>query len=192
MRCRINRAFRLTDLKTLDDYLAPDLRLLSIGLNPSLPSVAAGFYFANPRNRFWKALNASRLLSAPVEPGRSAMQHLFEQEAIGFTDLVKRPTRGAVDLRAADYCAGTSLLQMVLEKHQPVCAWFHGKLAFKQFSHRVGLDLDKDAWGLQSVRIGATRIFVTPNPSPANAAYSLDDLVAWYDALADFMAVHQG
>ena len=192
MRCRTNCTFRLTGLKTLHDYLAPDLRLLSIGLNPSLPSVAAGFYFANPRNRFWKALNASRLLSAPVEPGRSAMQYLFEHEAIGFTDLVKRPTRGAVDLRAADYRAGTSLLQRVLEKHQPGCAWFHGKLAFKEFSRRAGLDLDKDVWGLQSVHLGATRIFVTPNPSPANAAFSLDDLVAWYNALADYMAVHQG
>lgn len=177
-------------MKTLPDYLAPGLRLLSIGLNPSLPSVAAGFYFANPRNRFWRALNASRLLSAPVEPGRAAMQHLFAHEAIGFTDLVKRPTRGAADLRAADYRAGAALLQQVLEKYQPACAWFHGKLAFKQFAQRSDLAIDGDAWGLQPVRIGATEIFVTPNSSPANAAYSLADLVAWYDALADHLAVH--
>ena len=181
----------MTGLKTLPDYLAPGLRLLSIGLNPSLPSVAAGFYFANPRNRFWRALNASRLLSAPIEPGRAAMQHLFAHESIGFTDLVKRPTRGASDLRAADYRAGAVRLQNVLEKYQPACAWFHGKLAFGQFSRRSGLPSDGAAWGLQPVRIGATSIFVTPNSSPANAAYSLDDLVAWYNALADYLAVQR-
>lgn len=180
-------------MNTLPDYLAPGLRLLSIGLNPSLPSVAAGFYFANPRNRFWKALNASRLLGAPVEePGPHAMQHLFEQHAMGFTDLVKRPTRGAAELRAADYHAGALRLQEVFDRHQPACAWFHGKLAFKQFVRRVGLGLDRDVWGPQPVCIGATRLFVTPNPSPANAAYSLADLVGWYDALADYLAVHPG
>jgi len=177
----------LSDLKTLPDYLAPGLRLLSIGLNPSLPSVAAGFYFANPRNRFWRVLNTSRLLATPVEPGRAAMQYLFERESIGFTDLVKRPTRGAAELRATDYRAGALLLQSVLEQQQPVCAWFHGKLAFKQFVQRVGLRPDEDVWGLQSVCIGVTRLFVTPNPSPANAAWSFEQLVAWYDALADHL-----
>jgi TDG/mug DNA glycosylase family protein len=178
-------------LKTLPDYLAPGLRLLSIGLNPSLPSVTAGFYFANPRNRFWKALNASRLLSAPVEPGVAATRFLFEQEAVGFTDLVKRPTRGAADLRAADYQTGGVRLQKVLEKYQPACAWFHGKLAFKQFVRGADLEPDDDIWGLQSIGVGATRLFVTPNPSPANAAFSLDELVVWYNALADYLAVHQ-
>ena len=55
-------------MDTLPDYLRPGLRLLSIGLNPSLPSVAAGYYFANPRNRFWTALNASELPAAPLVP----------------------------------------------------------------------------------------------------------------------------
>lgn len=164
--------------------------MLSIGLNPSLPSVAAGFYFANPRNRFWRALNASRLLAAPVQPGRPAMRDLFEREAIGFTDLVKRPTRGAGDLRATDYQAGATRLLTALERYRPACAWFHGKLAFKHFVRRVGVTPDEDVWGLQSVCFGATRVFVTPNPSPANAAYSLTDLIAWYDRLADYLTVH--
>jgi TDG/mug DNA glycosylase family protein len=37
--------------------------------------------------------------------------------------------------------------------------------------------------GLQERTIGVTRLFVTPNPSPANAAYSLDDLADWYRRL---------
>ena len=36
------------------------------------------------------------------------------------------------------------------------------------------------------------RIFVTPNPSPANAACSLAVLVGWFDALADFLPPVRG
>lgn len=181
----------LVVLHTLPDYLAPDLRLLSIGLNPSVPSVAAGYYFANPRNRFWAALNASRLLDGTLTPSAAAVVQLFERAGIGFTDLVKRPTRGAAQLRAADYRDGALRVRDVLTAYRPDFAWFHGKLAYKQFVHRLGYATNTDAWGLQPLSIGATRIFVTPNPSPANAAYSLSDLVSWYDALADALAVHR-
>ena len=49
-------------MDTLKDYLDYNLEILSIGLNPSTVSVERGYYFANPRNRFWRALNASGLV----------------------------------------------------------------------------------------------------------------------------------
>ncbi len=39
--------------------------------------------------------------------------------------------------------------------------------------------------GAQERRIGATRLFVVPNPSPANAHFTLADQAAWYARLAD-------
>jgi TDG/mug DNA glycosylase family protein len=130
--------------ETPPDILQTDLSLLSVGLNPSLPSVAAGFYFANPRNRFWNALNASTLLSEPVSPGPDSMQQLLECEGLGFTDLVKRPTRGANELRVQDYRQGTPSLCALIERYQPQYAWFHGKLAYKNFIRYGGMDTDKD------------------------------------------------
>jgi TDG/mug DNA glycosylase family protein len=171
--------------ETLPDILQSDLRLLSIGLNPSLPSVVAGFYFANPRNRFWKALNASALLSEAVSPGPNSMQQLLERERFGFTDLVKRPTRGAREIRVQDYRQGAPSLRALIERYQPQYAWFHGKLAYKNFIRYGAMNAAGDDWGLQQQRIGDTRLFVTPNPSPANAAFSLSDLVAWYNRLAE-------
>ena len=147
--------------------------------------MTAGFYFANPRNRFWKALNASRLVDEPLVPGQAAVEWLFRHRRTGFTDLVKRPTRGAAELRAADYRAGALRLQGLLEDLQPGIAWFHGKLAYSAFLRSAGHRADGTGWGLQPLSIGATRVFVTPNPSPANAAFSLGDLVDWYDALAE-------
>lgn len=173
-------------LKTLPDYLGPGLEIVSIGLNPSLPSVREGFYFANPRNRFWRALNGSGLLAEPLVPGVAAMEVLLTRDRIGFTDVVKRPTAGGHDLRAADYREWSPLLLQKLEKYQPKIAWFHGKQAYANYlNYGEGVKAAID-WGEQPRCIGTARVFVTPNPSPANAAYSLDVLTDWFTQLQDF------
>src|SRR4029450_9362404 len=42
--------------------------------------------------------------------------------------------------------------------------------------------------GPQPEAVRATRLFVVPNPSPANAHFTLADQTSWYDRLADFLA----
>lgn len=176
-------------LKTLPDYLGPGLRLVSIGLNPSIPSVEAGVYFANPRNRFWRALAASGLAGTVGEPSSSEVQRLFAREGIGFTDVVKRATRGGSELRAADFRRDAPLLKQKLEHFRPSVAWFHGKQAYRHYlRYAEGIRNADLGWGGQPGLIAGCRVFLTPNPSPANAAYSLDDLARWYrrlDAYAD-------
>ncbi|MDE2900617.1 MAG: hypothetical protein OXN15_06290, partial [Chloroflexota bacterium] len=44
---------------------------------------------------------------------------------------------------------------------------------------------DRVALGLQEWRIGESAVFVTPNPSPANASFSLEALTAWYSRLKE-------
>jgi len=179
--------------ETLPDYLEPGLRLVSVGLNPSVNSVRAGFYFATPRNRFWRALNASRLIDAPATPGRAGVEHLVRQQRIGFTDVVKRATRGGSDLRAADYRRDAPRLRERLLRVRPAMVWFHGKVGYRHYL-RYAEDLRPDEidWGLQARRIDDLPVFLTPNPSPANAVFSLDDLIAWYDRLAAAAAAHGG
>jgi TDG/mug DNA glycosylase family protein len=163
--------------------------MVCIGLNPSLPSVREGFYFANPRNRFWRALQASELLDSTLEPGVDAMKILLCQYRIGFTDVVKRPTAGARDLRAADFREWAPQLGQKLLHCQPGIAWFHGKLAYASYL-RYGEKIRQDiGWGHQPRKIGRTRVFVTPSPSPANAAFSLDDLIAWYRELGVYASL---
>jgi len=174
--------------ETLPDYLRSDLAIVSIGLNPSLPSVRAGYYFANPRNRFWRALGGSGLVPSEeaMEPGIATMEILLRRYAIGFTDVVKRPTAGGHDLRAADFREWAPVLKGKLLKWAPGIAWFHGKQAYAgylRYGEGIAPAID---WGEQPLRLGRSRVFVTPNPSPANAAFSLADLVAWYARLAGF------
>ena len=173
-------------METLPDYLRPDLLIVSIGLNPSPVSVKAGYYFASPRNRFWKALNASRLVDETLEPSAQAMQRLLDRYQIGFTDLVKRPTRMGKELRAADYREGARVLKEKLLEFRPRTAWFHGQGTYRMYlKYAEGVE-QKVSPGMQKRQIGGSGVFVTPNPSPANARYSLDDLVGFYNDMVSY------
>lgn len=173
-------------MNSLPDYLQNDLLFISIGLNPNPRSVEAGFYFANPRNRFWKALNESRLVDVNLEPSTEAIETLFTKYKIGFTDLVKRPSPMGKDLHAADYREWAPELKDKLMEYQPVIAWFHGQGTYNNYMKYVeGLNI-KSVLGIQKHTIGKTRIFVTPNPSPANAKFSLDDLINAYNGMVSW------
>lgn len=170
---------------TLPDYLRPGLDIALIGINPSEYSVRIGHYFANPRNRFWAAVSASGLVGRDVGPEDDAT---MMESGIGFTDLVKRATPQASGLNAADYRRDAPRLRDRIAASEPMIACFHGLTAYRAYlqyaentPHAGRIDL-----GRQERLIGASRIFVLPNPSPANARYSLDDLIGWYRKLGEW------
>jgi len=172
---------------TLPDYLRSGLDIVSIGINPSLPSVRAGYYFANPRNRFWRALNGSGLLPVLVVPGAAAMDILIRY-GIGCSDVVKRPTANAGELRAADFRLWAPVLADKLVHCAPRILWFQGKMACANYL-KYAVETSRDVvWGEQAFRLGCSRVFVTPSPSPANAAFSLEDLTGWMVRLAELRA----
>ena len=173
--------------RSLPDFIQQDLNILSIGLNPSINSVRAGFYFATPTNRFWKALNLSDLVEEPLIPGLAGHEVLLEEYGVGFTDVVKRPSPGASDLRAADFRYWVPVLEQKLLDLKPRVAWFHGKIAYARFLKMTGRTDEDISWGAQDLLIGKSRIFVSPNPSPANAAFSLAVLTEAYNELAQYL-----
>lgn len=173
-------------METLPDYLGPDLRIVVIGLNPSPASIRAGYYYAHARNRFWPAVRLAGLAPADFTPGPQALAWLRDHWSIGFTDIVKRPTPGGGDLRAADYRRWTPVLHEHLQRSRPRVAWFNGKGVYEQYlRHGLGEKARPVALGRQARTLAeGTVAFVTPNPSPANAAFDLATLVAWYRQVA--------
>ena len=163
-------------MNTLPDLVNEHIRILSIGLNPSLPSVKAGFYFANPRNRFWKAINACGHFSNYLEPSFKSCEILLNQYNIGQTDLVKRPTAGGKDLRAADYREGNTRLNQLIARLNPTIIWFHGKLTCQKYLQYNPGKSQTITWGKQAWQLNTAMVFISPNPSPANAAYSLKNI----------------
>lgn len=170
------------DMKSLPDYLKEGLDIVLIGLNPSVRSVQTGHYFANPRNRFWAAVTAANLVGGPVGPEDDAS---LMARGVGFTDLVKRPTPQASGLSAADYRRDAPALRDKLLRYSPRIACFHGLTAYRAYlRHAEGVrDPGDIELGRQDLRIGGSHVFVLPNPSPANARYSLDELAGWYREL---------
>ena len=178
-------------METLPDYLAPGLDIVFIGLNPSTISVLAGHYFANPRNRFWTAFNQSGLVTQDglAEGLGPEQDHTLLQHGIGLTDVVKRPTSQGSGLTAADYREWAPVLKEKLLRCCPLVACYHGMMAYRNYLwHAEATRLTKADLGEQPHRIGDTRVFVTPNPSPANARYSVSDLAGWYRELGRFVA----
>ncbi len=177
------REFMATEvLETLPDYLQPGLDIVFIGLNPSSISVREGHYFANPRNRFWTALNGSGLVPFQLSP---VLDKQLLDHGIGLTDLIKRPTSQASGLNASDYREGAPILKAKLLDYRPAIACFHGMMCYRAYlKYAVGFK-EKPNLGLQPHSIGQSRVFVVPNPSPANAQYSLQALVEWYQQLGN-------
>ena len=181
-------AAALLAMGTLPDYLREGLDIALIGLNPSARSVRAGRYFANPRNRFWAALSASglaRRLGADLGPDDDAR---LPAAGIGLTDVVKRATAQASGLTAEDYRRDAPLLRDKLRRYSPAIACFHGLTAYRAYL-RYGEQVVRPgelALGRQEHTIGNSRVFVLPNPSPANARYGIGDLTEWYRRLGEW------
>lgn len=75
-------------MRTLPDHLDNKTSIVSIGFYASLRSVKLGFYFSNPRNRFWKAMNLSGLITKPITPCATAPKLLMGEHRIGLTNTV--------------------------------------------------------------------------------------------------------
>jgi TDG/mug DNA glycosylase family protein len=166
--------------RSLPDYLASDLRLLFVGINPGLRSAAAGHYYANPRNPFWRLLHEAGITPVELQPAEDSRLIEF---GCGLTDAVKRPSRGASDLRPREFVANRTRLLRIVQRYKPRAVCFNSKTAFEGFSGKgcfVG-------FGPQRVTIGPVPVFVLPSTSPANAAVSLATKSAYFKALKDWL-----
>jgi TDG/mug DNA glycosylase family protein len=176
--------------ETLPDLLRNGLRIVFVGINPSLFSVAKGHYFARRSNRFWPCLSRS-ILSAPARCGLGVERlepehdHLLPDYGFGFTDLCKRPTARVTDLASGELANGVAALAAKLEYYKPRIACFHGMTGYRHVLHGLMPSAADLRLGPQPLRIGATRCYVVPNPSGANAHFTRADQTHWYDRLAE-------
>ena len=170
-------------MKTLPDYLLPDLGIVLGGLNPSISSAQTGHYFANPRNRFWPAFNAAKMTPEPITAKTDYRVLEFD---IGMTDIVKRPTPGVANLKAEDFRIGVADLKDRLLLYAPSIVCFHGIMAATQYAKIAEKQHSQIVLGPQPWFIGTSEVFVVPNPSPANASFSLDEIISWYLKLKEF------
>ena len=80
------------------------------------------------------------------------------------------PSANASQVAPALFAEWAPILKQRIEQVQPRVAAFQGVTAYRAFE-RYALGVPKSVAGLgpQATTIGRTRLFVVPNPSPANA-----------------------
>jgi len=154
--------------RTIPDVVAPGLRVLFSGINPGLYSAATGYHFARPGNRFWPALHRSGFTARQLAPRE---QDQLLAVGLGITNLVDRATARADELSTAELRAGARHLAAKVDELRPRWLAVVGVTAF-----RVAFARPRAAVGAQAERIGATRVWVLPNPSGLNASWTMPRL----------------
>ena len=143
----------------------PGMRLLLVGLNPSLHAADSGVGFSGPSNRGWPALLASGLATADRDPSA-----LLREHRIGMTDMVKRATARASELDPAEYRDGIARLDRLCAWLQPSAVCVVGLTGW-----RVAVDRGATA-GPQDRRLGGRPVWLMQNPSGLNAHVTTEDL----------------
>ena len=161
--------------RTLPDLVAPGLRVLVVGINPSLWSGWSGYHFGRPSNRLWTTLH-----EAGFTPRRLAPEDTAELLAagIGITNLVARSTARADELTDDEIRAGVPRLSELVRTWRPRAVAVLGVSAY-----RVAFARPKATVGRQADTLDGALLWVLPNPSGLNAHYQQPALTAEYAAL---------
>jgi TDG/mug DNA glycosylase family protein len=162
---------------TIPDVVGPDLRVLFCGINPGLWSGATGQHFARPGNRFWPALYRSGFTPRQLHPSEQA---LLPSLGLGITNVVARTTARADELTADEYREGGAALRERVARLRPRALAVLGIGAY-----RAAFGQSRAVVGRQPEPLGATALWVLPNPSGLNAHYSLDAIAAEFRALRE-------
>ena len=151
--------------RTLPDVVGPGMRLLVVGLNPSLYSADVGAGYARPGNRFWPAACRAGLVTRDRDPS-----HALRVHGVGMTDLVKRATSNASALRPEEYRTGLERVERLVRWLEPAGVCFVGLTGWRHAVDR------KATAGLQAQLVGGRPVYVMPSTSGANAHAQLDTL----------------
>lgn len=161
--------------RTVPDLVAPGLRVVLCGINPSLWSGVVGYHFARPSNRLWPTLHLSGFTARRLHPSETSE---MLAAGLGVTNLVPRATARADELSKPELREGVDRVAEVASRWSPRWVAFLGLS-----SYRVAFSRPKAAVGPQPETLGGARVWLLPNPSGLNASYQLPDLVAAYSEL---------
>jgi len=153
----------------LPPVIGPDTRLLVLGSFPSVASLAAGQYYAHPRNQFWPLLSALWGLDLRALPYPQRLAEV-RRRGLGIWDVYAHCRReGSLDSAIRD----AELNDLAgLRRLAPRLAGI---------AHNGG----ESARAMRHTRALGLPVWRLPSTSPANASWSFDrKLAAWREALA--------
>lgn len=159
----------------LEDILAEHLAVIFCGINPGMTAAAQGHHFAGRGNRFWRTLHLAGFTPEEVRPENDRTILNYQ---CGLTAVVDRPTARADQLSLHEFTAAAASFEQKIARYAPRFVAFLGKAAYGALSGQREI-----TWGLQSKTFGNAQVWVLPNPSGRNLAFTLDQLVGAYRQL---------
>lgn len=145
------------EVVTLADIWPEVPRAMIVGLNPAPSSVAAGHYYQGQVGQGQlRKLASAGLFQAPS--GRF-FEDAALSAAVGFTDIVKRPSRGEGDVGADEIRFGSAQLANKLQSRDVnliVCVFRHPVKVLLGSEGVPGLQAARTSWG--------ARVFRMPGP----------------------------
>ncbi len=160
---------------TVPDLVAPGVRVLFCGINPSLYSSAVGYHFARPGNRFWPTLHASGFTERVLEPWEG---RLLLALGCGITNLVARASASAAELAPGELRAARARLERKVRRLAPRWVAVLGIGAYASTFRAV-----RPRIGRQAERLAGAGLWLLPNPSGLNATHQLPELAEAFAAL---------
>jgi TDG/mug DNA glycosylase family protein len=159
----------------LPDLLRHGLDVVFCGINPALSAARAGHHFSSRSNRFWRVLHLAGFTPHLIRPecDRTILQY-----GCGLTAAVERPTARASELTSHEFREAADELERKIRHYRPRYLAFLGKQAFAAICRQRTV-----RWGRQSVGFGGTEVWVLPNPSGLNRAFTIKELVSAYQDL---------
>jgi TDG/mug DNA glycosylase family protein len=160
---------------TIPDLVGPSMRVLLVGINPSLYSGWTATHFARPGNRLWRTLHEAGFTDRLLHPSQS---QAILAAGLGITNLVARATARADELTDDEIRAGVEPLRRLVRRWRPSYVAFLGISTY-----RVAFGQRRAAVGRQEGTFEGSGVWVLPNPSGLNAHYQQPALTAAYAAL---------
>ena len=133
-----------------------DSRILILGSFPSVKSREINFYYGHRNNRFWKILGM--LFNEEIEDKKSFLlkHHIALFDVIESCDIIGSSDASIQNVKPND-------LSIILNNSKVEKIFLNGAKAYELYKK-----YDEDKYAIEAVKL--------PSTSPANAAYSIDDL----------------
>ena len=143
-------------------------KVLILGSFPSPKSRETGFYYGHPQNRFWKVLAAVFGEETPktIEEKKAflAAHDIALWDVISSCEIVGAGDSTIRDARPNDF-------SVIFSAAKIRAVFTTGKTATKLYKKFTGSDS-----------------IVLPSPSPANCAFSMDDMVKEYEKIKQILS----
>ncbi len=141
--------------------------ILILGSFPSVKSRETLFYYAHPRNRFWNVL--ALVYNEEIENNIDSKKEFLKRHKIALFDVCASCTiKGSSDSSIKDVVPND--IAKILKNSKIKNIYVNGKTAYNLYNKLI-----RDKVGVEATYL--------PSTSPANATFSLNNLVSSYKVI---------